>query len=504
MEMKSRLNEFYYSYQPASEKHRQFHLCGKKIRILTGAPRTGKTTAAIQDVAYCLLGEHPVYKMAVPNIWWVIVPKFHKIYESGGMFDKYLAVLPKNRIGHITKDRNDNIYEIELDNKSLVLFKSQEQGVDSVTSNAVHGVLADERIDNHDIRIQLRARIIDEDGLLVYTQDRLEDDEWVDDLRGKPYVFIQSLELRDNSKYLPKEELERLEYELDEVDKERIFYGNYKDRDTLNVYPKELFNDKNYLPIQPARYELIAGEMVESELGQLKIYKQPKPEVQYVMAWDVAEGVGGNAHAVQVFDEYGEQCAVWLNNTVDYNLLDSTVLIPLGLYYNTALGVGELRSFGYSVMGNMMKSYPHLYVDVQNRRIKQIAKQKHLRFGVVTDEVNKGDMANLLYSDLKQAKLLLHDEYTVIQLQHFVQTLKSDTQKKNAVKYHGTRIKGIPDLKKSDDDLVMALLFADRALNAWDYLKPRIPDKVATIDDIAKKKREIFRQSEDTDSWYMT
>lgn len=497
-EIRNRSTQFYYSYNPASDKHRDFHLCGKKIRILTGAPRTGKTTAAIQDLVMVALGEHPKYQVPTPNIGWVVVPKFHKIYETGGMLDKWAAVIPRNRVVSKTVDRKLNQYEYRLDNGSCMLFKSQEQGVDSFTSNEVHWILADERVDNHDIRIQMRARVISLNGLMVYTMDKLEDDEWVDELKTEPYVHLTQLELRDNAKYLPHEELERLEHELDEVDKERIFFGNYKDRDTINIF-SGMFNDKNYVPMDGSRFEIINGEFIPSEAGDLRVFHEPKKDTEYVMAWDVCEGIRQNAHAVQIFDEHGEQCARWLNSTVDYNRLAADVLVPLGLYYHNALGVGELRSYGYAVMGHMMQyPYPNLYVDVQNKKIKQIGKQARLRFGVVTDEVNKPEMVQQLYGDLKAAKLLLHDEFTKMQLDHFVQKAGKVTQKRGAIKYGGTRIKGIPELKFSDDDLVLALMFADRALNGWDMLKPRIQPVVTTADQVKKK---IYRVTQDAWDW---
>lgn len=504
-EIQSRLNHFYYSYEPASEKHKAFHLCGKKIRILTGSPRTGKTTQAIWDTVAISSGEHPVYKYTVPNIGWVIVPKFHKVFESGGMLDKFKSIVPPNRVSHWNINKNDNIYELYYNNGSSVVFKSQEQGIDSFTSNKVHWILVDERIDNHDIRIQLRARIIDEDGLLIYTMDRLEDDEWVDDLKDKPYVHVTQLCIYDNEKYLPKDELKRLETEFSDADKERIFYGNYKDVGIEFLFPKELFNDKNYVPETPKRFDIINGGLVPSELGDLRIYREPREGVQYVMAWDAGEGIGQNPHAIQVFEEFGEQCAVYLNNTLNYSLLAEHVLTPLGMYYNTALAAGELRGgHATTVMDNMVKSgYPQIYVDIENKRIKQIKTQGHLRFGVVTDETNKPNMVALTWGDIKSVKLLLHDEYTYIQLLHFVQDNKGKNKTKSGIKFHGTRIKGIPDLKNSDDDLVMALFFADRALNAWNYLKPRViqKDVITTIDRYAMPNVPIFYQDEGENIW---
>ena len=59
-------------------------------------------------------------------------------------------------------------------------------------------------------------------------------------------------------------------------------------------------------------------------------------------------------------------------------------------------------------------------------------------------------------------------------------------------------------MKNSDDHLVMALLFADRALNAWDYLKPRVKEVITTLDETAKymmPKADIFKPEVQTEWW---
>jgi len=531
-EIKARQKYSYYTYKPLrinleenKNKYLDFHRCGKKIRILTGSPRSGKTTMAIQDVLWLTQGEHPFINMEVPNIGWVIVNKMDKVWEAGGMMDKFKDTLPMNKVKEIVENKNNREFLIEFFNGSKILFKSEEQGIDAFTSNKIHWALKDERIYNHDIRIQLRSRILDKDGLLIYTMDKIEDDEWVDDLKDKDYVYIQSFQIRDNP-LIPEIELSRMETEFDEIDKERIFYGRFKERGLVYKFPKSLWNESNYVEIIPKRYDVMPdGEWRENQNGSLRVYKEYDGKLNYVMAWDVAEGVGKNSHAIQIFDEFGEQVAVWLNNIVNYNSLDEAVLIPLGIKYNNALAIGELRSYGHAVMKGMVdNNYPNLFVDLINKELKQI-KNNNLRFGVVTDEINKVEMVEQTLFDLINGKLLLHDEKTVKQLEHFVMDVKEKSRTKSGVTYHGTRIKDDVELKFSDDDLAMALFFVDRGLNAWQYLtdidrRRLVKDKkiVKTIDEfkadqyktkdleIKNKIKELsaFKVYEDSnDEWIM-
>jgi hypothetical protein len=258
----------------------------------------------------------------------------------------------------------------------------------------------------------------------------------------------------------------------------------------------------------------MSGEWIGNEQGSLRVFKDKEPNTQYVMSWDVAEGVKKNSHAIHIFDQHGEQVATWLNNTVNYNSLDKEILIPLGLYYNDALAAGELRSYGYAVMKGMVdQDYPNLFVDVVNKNLKQI-KNNNLRFGVVTDEVNKAEMVEQTLADIINCKLKLHCAKTMKQLDNFVMDVGEKNKTKSGVKYHGTRIKDDPELKNSDDDLVMALFFADRALNAWDYIKTvdhrKETEVIKTIDDIKPmnaydrfmRANNMINEMDYEDQWY--
>lgn len=524
-EIKNRMKYPYYNYIPLrldpddnctenKYKYLDFHRCGKKIRILEGSPRSGKTTMAIQDVCWLALGEHPFIKLEVPNIGWVIVQKFEKLWEPGGMIDKFEERLPLNRIKAFVKNKKDREYWIEFDNGSKIVFKSEEQGIDSFTSVKIHWALKDERIYNEQIRKQLRMRIVDENGYLIYTMDKLEEDDWVYELRNKDYVFIGRYEFKDNPK-LPPEEANRIANEVDEIDKEILLYGKFKERNHQLMFPPTIWNESNYVEIIPKRFDVIGGDIVPNEAGFLRVFKEKQDNMNYVIAWDVSEGIGKNATAIGIFDETGEQIAVWFSNIYNYELLAKNIIMPLGEYYNNALAAGELKGCGFAVMSDMKKlGYKNLYVDVINQQLKQTT-QLSFKFGIVTDPSNKSQMVAQTKKDLENGKLLLHCEMTKIQFEHFVKEDRGETKTHNGIFYHGTKIRGCQkyqaEFKYSDDDLVMMTLFADRVLNGWGYLdginrktkrQEEEKSKIQTIDDLYSQSI-IYTNAddEDIDQW---
>ena len=468
-ELRGRNKYFYYSYDPASEKHKDFHLCGKKIRINEGANRAGKTTCAIQDVAMINLGEHPVYKIEVPNYWWVVVNNFKKVYETGGMLQKFKEVLPMNRIKNIVDDNKRNNFKIVYDNGSEIYFKSQEEGVDSFTSVKIHGALIDERIHDHNIRTQLRARIIDKDGLLIFTIDKLEDDDFISELGKQPYAKVFSFIMEDNIKYLPSGEIERLKTELDEIDREKILYGKHKERDILYLFPEKVWNESNFVEIVPSRFDISSNtELVNNEKGSLRLFKEPEQNIKYVIGLDTAEGTGKNSHCAQVINEYGEQVACWWSNNLHYTELDG-VISALGSYFNNALIIAEYRSFGYAVIMKLKDYYPNLYYEVSSHSLDK--KRVVSNFGIATNEKNKPEMVSSLYDNLDKENIMIHCAKTKKQLSNFVRDVNG--------KYRGLKEKEDIEMKFNDDDLVLALMFACRALVKYGYLRKRNNDTVS-------------------------
>lgn len=493
IELRRRSTLFYYNYIPPSEKHIRFHECTKKIRICKGAPRSAKTTTAIMDCIMIILGEHPFikrYNTAKDKLtMWVVATTFKKV--SDVLMPMFKSVIPMNRVVKVEEDKKLNRWTIEFDNGWKIFFKSQEEGIGSFTSADARIIMMDERVENEEIRMQLRTRVISTDGLMIFTMDTTEQDEWIDDLSKMEYAELFTFELSDNSRNLPAEELKRLETELSDVDKERLIYGRSADRNIDYIFEREgMWSEENYVKIEPNRFSVRSGQFIAEDSGEYRIFKDRQPGIKYMMGFDSASGYGRNSSAIQILDENGEQCAMYLDHKEPYVMLPEKVLMPMLKYWNNAMFVPENRAQGVYIANKMSETYFNIYTD--NLHKIQLNKEiKNLEWGITTNEKNKKEMVDMVLSDIMNCKIMLHCEKTIKQLKNFVGDYKNDTQKLNP-KYHGIKIKDDPELANSDDDLVMALLFTVRALNMMGYLqysaRRRRNKTVRTIDDVLSTK----------------
>jgi hypothetical protein len=519
-EAEARQKYWYYTYDPHStttNKYIDFHLCGKKVRVCKGAPRTRKTTTCIWDYWSILLREHPVYSNKevvdkyskilgydVPYInpvnepinIWVTSQSYKMVYRPDGLLDKFLDLAPGNRVKKVTNDNKRNDFIIEIDDGSSITFLSQEQPKDA-KSSSVHAVLVDERIDNDMMRRELRMRILDTNGLLTFAQDSTGQDEWAEELSQTAYGQLFEFELNDNIDHLPAEDIERLKTELSDIEKEIYVLGKYKERNTKPVFPETIWSKSNYVEISPKRFNFVNGKLVADEAGIIRIFKEPVPGEKYAIGLDTSKGVGVNAHAGVVLNsETGEQYASFINNKIGFLSLDELIIAPLGYYYNNALVVVEDKSTGMLVLAKLKLYYPNLYFEVKVDSFNKPAKD----FGINTNETNKFEMIEQVQDDIVKGKLLIHCSKTKKQLDGYVEVRNGKvTQKGEVIQFRGTKDKKDKELEGSDDDLVSALLLVDRAINKWGYLKAveRNINKVQTIDNLKKIEddKRIYRSA---------
>jgi hypothetical protein len=488
-ELENRVKGSYYQYEPSSDKTKDFHLCGKQIRILEGGNRSGKTTAAIHEITMLNLGEHPITKMEVPNYWWVVCSSFEKVTETGGMLQKFKEHIPMNRVKKIIE--REGQYKIIYDNDSEVFFKSQEQRVDAFTSVKLHGALGDERIHDNDIRVQLRMRLVDKNGLLIFTIDKLEDDEFIYNLGLNSYAKVWKIKTREN-KFIPSEFIDRVEKELDEIDREKVLNGNHLERNLLHIYPDAIWNESNFCEIEPHRFRVtLDGKLEGEETGEFRMFKDVVLGRKYILGVDTAEGVGRNSSAIQVLDEFGEQCAVWWSNSLPFSDLDK-VAVAIARHYNTAVIAVEYKSFGFAVVMKLKEYYPNLYYENKKASL-QIAGKFNLKFGISTERDNKKDMATSLSNNLTTGMIVVHCRYTKTQLGKFVVDGEG--------KLKGLKNRTDPDMKNNDDDLVMALMFANKVLSDYGYIRRKqksaiqiVPDRL-NLADIHKMKDVYIQDS---------
>jgi hypothetical protein len=479
IELRARDKYEFYSYDPRrtnTDKYVKFHECDSRIKIVKGSQRSGKTYMVIKECYDLLLDSHPYIKLLkrkdIKYNMWVVAPSFGKIGDD--LLPLFRRLLPMNRVKYIVEDQKNNKYRIEFDNGARILFKSQEQNIKEFGTAEVYIVLCDEDVSNPDIRVQLRTRIITTGGRMYFTMDASREDAWIDSFREFDNVTFFEFNLMDNIDYIPNiDEFKQLSQELSDVDKIRILEGRYAERDIKPIFEPDVWNDSNYLYIDPNRFNIHFNTMDSAEDGLIRIFVDRKPGVKYVLGFDSAKGTGLNSNSGQMLSDTGEQCALFMNNDIHFTKLPD-ILREFLIYYNTALFVPENKSYNYYIINTLNINYKHIYIDGYYKPFSKSSKE--LDFGIMTSESNKTEMINQTCADIMAGKILIHDEITKAQLECLMEdTSERDSQKKN-VKYKFIKSDNLksmygkyPELKKSHGDNVLSLCFADRALNMLNY-----------------------------------
>ncbi|MFA5313144.1 MAG: hypothetical protein WC375_07515 [Methanomassiliicoccales archaeon] len=489
-ELQNRQNLFYYSYEPAGEKQRDFHFTPEKIRILDGVNRTGKSTTAFHDMYMFMAGEHPLQdalKMPIPNYWWVVVSSFRKVWETGGLWDeKVIKQLPMNMI-NIRKlvNKKPNEFTCVFKNGSSMSFISQEQGIAAFRSAAINGFLVDERITNEEIRGQLRMRIFDKGGIAIFNMDLLAPDEWVEELMLKKMAKKWTLMLDDN-KFIIPEEKARLEMELSDAQKFFLLSGNRHNPNESHLF-LDCWNDESWKEISPRRFDVdFRGEQfIDNKAGLLRVFLDKNPKSTYYIIVDSAVGVGHDETVVTVVNDECDEVSCW--HSKDTRLFDQKHTIKyLSEFYNKAMVVVENNgSSGLSLIDGLNELDVPLYTHctVIDNKIKNV------EYGVKTEKNNKPEWVHNTEEDLNKGWLHIHYWVTKEQLENF--GISPDGKYKGLKKLRWHNGLGVGDAEKDgniigEDDHCMAIIIADMILREEGHIGKISSKRIFTIDEQKK------------------
>lgn len=151
-----------------------------------------------------------------------------------------------------------------------------------------------------------------------------------------------------------------------------------------------------------------------NEKGYLKIWQIPKPEGQYVIGADPAEGtIEGDYSCAQVLDRRTfEQVAVW-HGKCDPDIFGRE-LNKLGMYYNEAMLAPENNSMGIAVVLVLRDLYyPNLYI---REKAGSIEEKLLPEFGWKTDMKTKPFLITSTGRAIRDKLIMLHDEATLMEL----------------------------------------------------------------------------------------
>jgi len=151
--------------------------------------------------------------------------------------------------------------------------------------------------------------------------------------------------------------------------------------------------------------------------GELKIWKVPRNEREYLISADVGEGVeGGDYSVAHVFDRSShEQVAVWRGHLDPGDF--GRVLIDIGYYYNNANLLPELNNHGYATVEAIKaEEYPHLV----NTKDLWPDDGGNIREGFPTNEKTRAKLITAARNSIEDDSGFINDIGTIDELSVFV------------------------------------------------------------------------------------
>ena len=195
------------------------------------------------------------------------------------------------------------------------------------------------------------------------------------------------------------------------------------------------FNHEKLLEIEQQRTkELVKGFLHETismkkkmifsieanKKGYVTFYQYPERGCQYVIFFDVAEGIEVSSGKTDFSSgdvlrcDTLEQVAHWHGKIVPENLADE--IIKLARYYNNAFVGAEKNSVGYGVVSDLKKNYGNLYVKVKHDSRKNESTRE---FGWRTTAATKPLMIKDLSEFITDVEIKINNPGTLEELRIF-------------------------------------------------------------------------------------
>lgn len=158
--------------------------------------------------------------------------------------------------------------------------------------------------------------------------------------------------------------------------------------------------------------------VMEDNRGSLRIYED-SPLEPCVIGADVAEGVEQDQSAAIVLGVNSNNTIATYNSGVIDPDQYANFLSMLGFYYGKAFIGVECNSVGFSVVSDLLKTYPtkHIYF---HYRLDEKTKIKTKKFGWRTDERTRHLMLGYLKQEIREGSTDLRDKILIQQCMKFV------------------------------------------------------------------------------------
>lgn len=186
----------------------------------------------------------------------------------------------------------------------------------------------------------------------------------------------------------------------------------------VNVFDMAILNQMEAIPPkQTMRMNYESGFFQENTHGELLLYKYPTFDGKFIIAGDVALGVGQDSSVGLVLDSERNICAVYRDNRIDPTKFGD-LLFYLGRYFNNALLAVESNSIGVATLARLdQMKYRNLYYQTD---IQKLSNEEGKRPGFRTTSSTRPAIIGLLKNAIKERDLKVPDSTIIQELKEFV------------------------------------------------------------------------------------
>ena len=185
---------------------------------------------------------------------------------------------------------------------------------------------------------------------------------------------------------------------------------------------------KNLLPVVPDKTMLFDFNSLTwepSKDGNLEIWEYPGWDSNYVIAADVALGVGQDYSAAVVMDTDRKVIGLYRDSYIDPSKFGD-LLFYLGRYYNNALLTVESNSMGVATLSRLSQmNYINLY---KQTKISSISKEEGMVPGFRTTQVTKPHIIGNLKNAVENDDIWIASKTIIQELKDYVSTDSGRTE----------------------------------------------------------------------------
>lgn len=182
------------------------------------------------------------------------------------------------------------------------------------------------------------------------------------------------------------------------------------------------------IPVEPEKkmlFDFYSTAWEESRDGNLDIWKYPDWNSNYIVAADVALGVGQDYSCAVVLDIDRKVIALYRDNYIDPSKFGD-LLFYLGRYYNNALLTVESNSMGVATLSRLTQmSYINLY---KQTKISAISKEEGQVPGFRTTQVTKPHIIGNLKNAVENDDIWIASKVIIQELKDYVSTESGRTE----------------------------------------------------------------------------